>query len=77
MKKSELKQIIKEELEGRSLGHHTSLGDEYIERMEGVTTYGDVNKLKTTLRSVVSDWRNEGYEDSDIMEYLAGYISTI
>lgn len=48
-----------------------------IERMEGLVNMTDLAVLETKLRSVVSDWMQEGYEKEEILDYIKYLINKI
>ena len=50
---------------------------EAIERMEGLANIQDLVSLKAKLRTLSSDWMNEGFEREDIIDYMAYLIDNI
>jgi hypothetical protein len=88
MKKSTLKQLIKEVLDKNSSkpkgkDHINKLkeGDfmavEFIDRMEGLANFKDLNIVKEKLKSLTKDWVEEGFEKKDIIKYLTNYVKSI
>ena len=68
MKKSELRQIIREELSNISEISFSS-----IDRMEGLANINDLVDFKVKLRILTTDWIEEGFEKEEVIEYV-GYL---
>lgn len=77
MKKSELQQIIREEVmdvlnaknaknKKQRLSENTALFD----RMEGVNRFKTMDSLRRNIKELVEVWEEEGFEKDDIMKYL-------
>ena len=84
MKKSELKQIIREEIlkEGMydlesDLNVKYDLGPNQIDRFEGTANMRDLKILHDMFRIVGHQWFEEGFEKGDIKEYINYYIDQI
>jgi len=84
MKKSELKQIIREEIlkEGMydlesDLNVKYNLNSDQIDRFEGVVNMRDLKTLHDMLRIVGHQWFEEGFEKGDIKEDVNYYIDQI
>jgi hypothetical protein len=69
MKKSELRQIIREELSNISEISFSS-----IDRMEGLANINDLADFKVKLRILTTDWIEEGFEKEDVIEYEIEYL---
>ena len=72
MKKSELRQIIREELSNISESNESM-----FDRMEGLAPIRDLKVLKDMLRIVATEWMSEGFEKEDVIEYLEDFINKI
>lgn len=72
MKKSELRKLIKEELQGSTNIHGTG----YFERMEGMANMQTLARVRTGIAELAADWVNEGFDIEDVIEYFKQYIST-
>jgi hypothetical protein len=72
MKKSELRQIIREELSNISEISFSS-----IDRMEGLANINDLADFKVKLRILTTDWIEEGFEKEDVIEYVEYLIKII
>jgi hypothetical protein len=72
MKKSELRQIIREELSNISEISFSS-----IDRMEGLANINDLADFKVKLRILTTDWIEEGFEKEDVIEYVEYLIKKI
>ena len=72
MKRSELRQIIREELSNIS-----EMNESTIERMEGLAPMRELKLLKDYLRIVATEWYSEGFEDEDVIEYLIDFVNKI
>lgn len=77
MKKSELQQVIREEVmdvlnaknaknKKQRLSENTALFD----RMEGVNRFKTMDSLRRNIKELVEVWEEEGFEKDDIMKYL-------
>jgi hypothetical protein len=73
MKKSELRQIIKEELK-KSINEGV-YGPQYFDRMEGLANINNLNMFKRSLRELLADWMEEGFEREDITEYVSYLVN--
>ena len=74
MKKSELRQLIKEEIV-REL--YTPLSNEFINRIEGLSNIRNLKLLKDMIRILTTDWMQEGFEKEDIVEYVTSLIMEV
>jgi len=72
MKKSELRQIIREELSNISESNESM-----FDRMEGLAPMRELKLLKDYLRIVATEWNSEGFEDEDVIEYLTNFVNQI
>ena len=72
MKKSELRQIIREELSNISEISFSS-----IDRMEGLANINDLVDFKVKLRILTTDWIEEGFEKEEVIEYVKYLIKKI
>ena len=78
MKKSELQQIIREEISKvlREAQYPTSKR-EMFERMDGLANVQDMKMFNTKLKALVNDWYDEGFEIKEIKEYINFLIDEI
>ena len=74
MKKSELRQLIREEI---SKVANESIGFSTIDRMSGLANINDLKILETKLRILTTDWLNEGFEKDDVIGYLTWFVNQI
>ena len=74
MKKSELRQLIREEI---SKVANESIGFSTIDRMSGLVNVNDLKILETKLRILTTDWLNEGFEKDDVIGYLTWFVNQI
>ena len=65
MKKSELQQIIREEI-SKSLNEINAAKLEMFDRMDGLANIQDMKMFNTKLKALVNDWYDEGFEIKDI-----------
>lgn len=72
MKKSELRQLIKEEI-----SNVRRIGFQKIDRMSGLANVNDLRILETKLKKLTADWLEEGFDKDEIVDYLAWYIDQI
>jgi len=72
MKKSELRQIIREELSNIS-----EIAPYYKDRMEGLAPMRELKVLKDMLRILTTEWTREGFEKEDVIEYLEDFVNQI
>ena len=47
-----------------------NISDEAIERMEGLSNMKSLADLKSSLLKLVPEWRKEGFEEDDVVDYL-------
>lgn len=71
MKKSELRQLIKEELHNIT---QENMGNAYYDRMEGLANMSHLKMFKNSLRELLADWMEEGFEREDVVEYVTFLI---
>ena len=67
MKKSELKQLIREEIQ-KTISE--VYGIETFERMEGIANSEALNQLKEAINKLYGIWIEEGFEKEDVFDYL-------
>ena len=76
MKKSELQQIIREEI-SKSLNEINATKREMFDRMDGLANIQDMKMFNTKLKSLVNNWYDEGFEIDEIKEYINFLIDEI
>ncbi len=76
MKKSELQQIIREEI-SKSLNEINATKREMFDRMDGLANIQDMKMFNTKLKALVNDWYDEGFEIKEIKEYINFLIDEI
>ena len=47
-----------------------NISDEAIERMEGLSNMKSLANLKSSLLKLVPEWRKEGFEEDNVVDYL-------
>ena len=57
-----VRQIVKEELMKEN------------SRIEDISDINTLNKFKQLFRMLVTDWKQDGFEDGDILKYLQSLI---
>jgi len=67
MKKSELKELIREEIQ-KTISEAYEI--ETFERMEGLANSEALNQLKEALNKLYGLWLEEGFDKEDIFDYL-------
>jgi hypothetical protein len=72
MKKSELRQIIREEFENLS-----EISFSYMDRMEGMANVVDLQAFKAKLELLTKAWVKEGFEKDDVVKYTTFLINKI
>lgn len=77
MKKSQLRQLIKEEIESIIPISGAGAKYDYFDRMEGLSNMHDLPILKTKLRGLTTEWIREGFDKQDVKDYMNFLIDEI
>jgi hypothetical protein len=78
MKKSELRQLIKEEYEKitntQSIKEQEVLDKHTIRRIEGVIEQDSLNNMQKSMDVIIKNMIDDGFDEEDIYEYIRGII---
>ncbi len=80
MKYKELRKLIREELAPElsdSWMQNSPLPPEQLKQMEEAVDGQNLRDLKISLRLTVTEMRNGGFEDDDIIEYITTFIQGV
>jgi hypothetical protein len=67
MKKSELKELIREEIQ-KTISEAYEI--ETFERMEDIANSEALNQLKEAINELYGVWMEEGFDKEDVFDYL-------